>query len=480
MNDSSGLLNREYSNDEVMHPAFRLEHAGEHRGRCRHLFMQVFEQTDDGTNTWRSLSTDAWHILASIFADRIVTYPVYTNPHAQRYLKPKHGRFHTLVYEDDGDESLPDSAEDAMYEIDRRQAWRIFRDNCQYGLGLDKELEPVWRGLAALGSVDTLVVRKRGSSEVVGNTVVLNLDELHRFRLAFGRIARKGRDLIKLSKAGDVHNDLLANLDPERFPRIVRDTASAPLVRVRLDSSSKDDATCRAERKMSVKVVREQLDTLAAEAPTELINLHAEIERVTLSRMIEKYEGLLAKSTLTESHWQRFFEQNLFILAMVFARPVRLLHTQFHAKGSGLDGTGAQIGDFLFAERGQALAIVEIKKPTSPLMLNSAYRNSEVYGPAAELSGAITQVLFQQSALHSHWLVHQTRTELKESRPDAIRCVVIAGTTPADEAQRRCFEVFRNACKNVEVVTFDELLDKLALLLELLTPQHEQPDDVPF
>jgi len=38
-------------------------------------------------------------------------------------------------------------------------------------------------------------------------------------------------------------------------------------------------------------------------------------------------------------------------------------------------------------------------------MLNTAYRNSEVYGPNAELSGGVTQIFYQQSALHSNWFV---------------------------------------------------------------------------
>jgi len=480
MSDYSDGPGKEYSDDEVMDPAFRLEQATAGEIECRHLYLQVFEQSEYRSKKWHSLPADQWPLLASIFADRIVMYPIYTNPHTQRYLKPKHGRFHTLVYKDDVGYDLPENEEDARQEIDSRLAWRLFRDDCRYGLGLDEGLEPLWRNLGLLSDVDTLVVRKRGASEVVDRTVFLSQDEVNRFRLAFGRITRSGRDLIRSSKSGAVRNDLLAKLNPEKFPRIVRDDGQEKLVRVRLDRSHGINATSRAERKTSVKVVREQLDTLASEAPQDLMLLHAEIERVTLSKMIEKYESMLTKKTLNEDHWQNFFEQNIFILTMVFARPVRLLHTQFHAKGSSLDGSGAQVGDFLFAERGQSLAVVEIKKPTSQLMLRSPYRNSEVYGPAAELSGAVTQVLYQQSAMQSHWLFHQGRTELKESRPDAIRCVVIAGKTPVEEAQCRSFELFRNACKNVEVVTFDELLAKLKLLRDLLTPTAPETDKIPF
>lgn len=119
------------------------------------------------------------------------------------------------------------------------------------------------------------------------------------------------------------------------------------------------------------------------------------------------------------------------------------------------------------------MAIVEIKKPSSPLMQSSAYRNNKVFGPHAELSGAVTQVLYQQTSLRSHWLLHQS--SLPGSQPDTIKCIVICGTTPIEPEPRRCFNIFRHACKDVEVVTFDELLDKLKLLLQHLN--HERSRD---
>lgn len=59
--------------------------------------------------------------------------------------------------------------------------------------------------------------------------------------------------------------------------------------------------------------------------------------------------------------------------------------------------------------------------------------------------------------------------------PDAIKCVVIAGTYPADEDQCRSFEVFRNACKDVEVVTFeqDKHFDAFAAPMSNLGMNHD-------
>ena len=71
--------------------------------------------------------------------------------------------------------------------------------------------------------------------------------------------------------------------------------------------------------------------------------LQAEIERITLTQMIEKYEELLGQD-LPEGRWQEFFENYKFVLSLAFARPVQLLHAQFHARTSAVDGAGAQIG----------------------------------------------------------------------------------------------------------------------------------------
>ncbi|BDB29225.1 DUF4263 domain-containing protein (plasmid) [Cupriavidus sp. P-10] len=457
-----------YDHSEVMNPSFRLAVGADGSLPCRDLYVQTFARSEHGPDDWISQPEGQWHLLARILPQSIVTYPVHTNPHAQRYLRPRHGRIRTIILQGGEEHAMPDSPEAAVSLIEAALPWRASND-CAYGLGLTKELDAIWLGIQQITGVDTLIVTKDGETKLEGSAVVMPEGELDMLRHALDRANRHVRSRVQLAKTTHIRNTLLTQLIPERFPPIVQVGATGELVEVRLDRTRQSTATVRAQRRATVRAVRENAALIAHEAPEELMELHAEIERVTLASMIERYEGMLAQ-TLPEGRWQSFFETNIFILTMLFARPVRLLHTQFHAQGSSLSGSGAQVGDFLLGELGQSLAIVEIKKPSTMLMLNAAYRNSEVYGPSAELSGAITQVLYQQSALHSNWLAHQIRPELRDSRPDATKCVIIAGLTPTEERQRRSFEIFRNACKNVEVVTFDELLGKLRVLLQHLAP----------
>jgi len=460
-------------------PEFRLEEDLSATPPAARLYLQTFDQSPANPEAWVSRPPAEWHLLAVIEPHQITSYPVYTNPYTQRYLHPKHGQFVKVLLDRDSNEPLPKNPDEAVRDIGWTSFWGFF-DDLSFGFGFNKNLDPLRYGLAALRGVDTIKLSRSNDLGIDGQILTIPSDLVDKFRRTFERNRRLGRKEVRSANSQLVHNDLLSEIDPERFPRIVPMDSNAQLVRVRLDRTRRTAASTRLERTTSVRAVRENLQAIASDMPRELYELHSEIERVTLTKMVERYEAMLQQN-LSEARWQRFFEDNIFILSMVFTRPVRLLHTQFHAQGSGLDGRGAQVGDFLLAEHGAALAIVEIKKPSTELMLNSAYRNTEVFGPNAELSGAITQVLYQQSALRSHWLAHQSRPELRDSRPDSIRCVVIAGKNPTDEMKRRSFEIFRNACKDVDVVTFDELLEKLRLLLSHLNAANEaRNSDVPF
>ncbi|CRN00036.1 hypothetical protein [Pseudomonas sp. 34 E 7] len=460
-----------YDSEAILNPDFRLLSADEKGVACKDLYMQTFFSLDE-PDVWYPDVGTKWPKIARIFSDRIVTFPIFTNPHAKRYLSRRHGRIKTITYEMDSYD-LPDAEDQALILIDWQMPRPVWNE-CAYGLGLAKELDPLWHGLVRLPDIESIVITQDSKLEIVEGTARIPRDCLDEMRRIFVRTDRKLRERIHIAKQWHVRNEILAKLSPERFPAYAQLTSTGELVEYRMVGNRPSPAAERHKREASIRTVRESAEQIARDSPRELINLHAEIERVTLATMIERFEKKLSLS-LPEAQWQTFFEENIFILSLLFARPVKLLHAQFHAQSSHLDGSGSQIGDFLFRELGQSLAIIEIKKPSSPLMQTKAYRNDKVYGPHAELSGAVTQVLFQKASLQNNWLYHQSN--LKNSLPDTISCIVIAGITPTEAEQRRCFDIFRHACKDVDVVTFDELLGKLKLLLHHLTPPATERDN---
>lgn len=462
-----------FSDEDVLNAHFRLEVSMEGTEPARNLFLRTYKRATNVVGLWAAMPEEEWPLLATILANRIIMRPIHVNPHARRYLAPKNSRFTTVIYVDDIADVLLDDAEASASRIESRLDWNLF-DPPSTGLGLNKDLEPIWQGLSRIPHASVLVIGHNLEVGVLDGVVSIDEGEVDRLRRAFNRVTKRGRELIRQTKRGIVHDDILARIDAERFQRIV--PVPPPLVQVRRERSKQAAARERAERRSNVRAVREQLDALVTEAPRELLMLHTEIERVTLAKMIEAFREKVS-CKLTEAHWQTFFEHNKLVLSMIFARPVELTRTQFHAKGSTLTGAGAQIGDFLFSEHGQALAIVEIKTPETTLLQKTAYRGQEVFGPSSELSGAVTQVLFQQSELRQRWFTHVSDVpNLRRSGSDVIRCVVVAGRLPTDSTKLRSFEMFRNACKDVEIVTFDELLAKL----EFLSAQLSSESEVPF
>ncbi len=392
-----------------------------------------------------------WYLLATIDPGWITMYPIYTNPHTQRYRSPKHGNVRCIVYETSLVHDVPDTPDAAQLHIDLNLPGKLF-NSCDEGLGLVKQLAPLWRGLRLAPLVHTLVICADGHTSEKDGAVFVREIEVDQCRRACMRISRAKRKSEISAQFHWVMRAVFPGLVPNLIftgPRIGSLSKGATTVRKAVTYAA------RQERRSQLKQVKTSVELLAQEAPRDLYALHAEIERVTLANMIERYQQMLGQE-LQESHWQRFFEDNMFILSMVFARPVSLLHTQFHARGSMVHGAGAHIGDLLLTQ-GRELATVEIKKPSTPLMQTRPYRNQDVYGPHLQLSGAITQ----QGLMRSNWLSHLQHKAMRDLQPDTARCVVIAGTKPTDDSRRHSFEVFRNACKDVEVVTFDELLGKL-------------------
>lgn len=479
MTKSSGEPQQAYSDSDVLDAAFRIEHTTDNGQPALDLYLQTFELVDRDARIWHAYPDSAWPLLATITPTRIIMRPIHANPHRVQYLNRKNGHFGIVIYEDGCENDLPYEAEEAALSIAVRLPYGLF-DSPGDGLGLPKDLDAVWQTLSRIQGTEILVVSRKRATALSEGVICIREDELDKLRRKFNRTKTAGRKLVRQTKQSVVHDDVLTKLDPEKFRRVIQ--VNQPLVGVRRETAA--EAKRRAQGDgwgtETVREIAQRLPNIARQAPRDLMMLHAEIERATLATVIEKYDELLGKTT-QERHWQSFFEQNELVLSMVFARPVKLLHTQFHAKPSTITGSGAQIGDFLFGELGQALAIVEIKKPGTELVQGKAYRGEEVFGPSAELSGAMTQVLHQQSELRQRWTQHTSDTEgLRAWKPDVIKCIVIAGSTPTEPAKRRSFEVFRNSCKDVEVVTFDELMNKLKLLHKYLTPPEKPADDVPL
>jgi len=206
---------------------------------------------------------------------------------------------------------------------------------------------------------------------------------------------------------------------------------------------------------------------IAEDQPEKLAKLRGDIELVTLEALITRYEGMLG-GNLAEGRWQGFFNENAFILNMAFGYPVIKVRDQASVGGRKLSGDGEKITDFLVKNSlTNNTAIFEIKTPQTPILNRTPFRDG-VYTPSADLSGSINQALDQKYQFQKQIAQIKDNTRLYDIESYAVHCCLVIGKTPDGDDRKKSFELFRRNSKDVEIVTFDELLEKLKQLSAFL------------
>jgi Domain of unknown function (DUF4263) len=171
----------------------------------------------------------------------------------------------------------------------------------------------------------------------------------------------------------------------------------------------------------------------------------------------------------SESFWHSLLAENSFVLAQLFSTPVTILFLEAYVGGKGIENTGGGVIDFLIVNKlTRNTSLIEIKTPVSRL-LGGEYRNG-IYSPSNDLLGAVTQVAANRDSLVKDYdrLVNRSRNYFEVFNP---LCIVISGNSSkelSDDDKRRSFELYRSEHRNVQILTYDEVFEKVRTLIEIL------------
>lgn len=105
-----------WNSEDVLAPGFTTIRRALENGFCADLYLQIFEKIS--LDIWQSLPEDRWHRLATIEPGWSKMYPIYTNPHTQRYRSTKHGNVSCIIYSHQIKRELPNTPDDAALYID--------------------------------------------------------------------------------------------------------------------------------------------------------------------------------------------------------------------------------------------------------------------------------------------------------------------------------------------------------------------------
>ena len=205
---------------------------------------------------------------------------------------------------------------------------------------------------------------------------------------------------------------------------------------------------------------------------TNFDNLGSAIGRARLEGAITEMEANMNNDV--EKDWESYFETNPWVLQQVFAHPVIYLHGETFLGGknsSGRQGAGGTATDFLFKNGSNgSFAVIEIKVPGCKLV-GSCYRgdegsglDNEIYSTHSELTGGVVQLEHQMFTAVKYFQSQIGDDFEGLTHLNPVGFLIAGRYDNLTDMQKRSFDLFRKALGKNQILTFDEVLEKLKLI----------------
>lgn len=439
---------------------------------CVEVYAHGEAYPEDGTEKTRKTV-----LLARVTERALTMFPLVSASYRPTFLTPKYDELTTITVLTEESEPwwLPEDIMDFDAMLESLPTG--FGRHAKYGLGFKWEYRLIPHAILEMHGITELVIEPGNGASAELPKFKLGIDRFSAIKRSIDSITTRSRARSLRERQLLAFNELLHVADPiqfeRRFPKVTPGEIYE-LVKLggRAQNRNADDHLAAAT------VIRDDAAKIAADQPSQLLELKAVIEQVTLKELIAKIEDMLGKN-LPEPKWQAFFKANPFVLGLAFPHPVIMIQDQAHVGGTMLRGAGESIVDFLFAQRFTgSLALIEIKRPATNLIETKTFRG-DLHAPHKDLTSAMAQVLDQRFQLLNNYAAKSHDPGLKDTHVSAVHCIVIAGTAPTTIQEKRSLDLFRHSSRDVVVVTFDELLDKLREILRLMTAGVPGPAPTP-
>lgn len=400
----------------------------------------------------------------------LTIYPISTFGDRSDFLKPKYGQIERITL-DDTDiisgigwdaTSTPEDVRDVLENLPS-----TFTKDYAYGLGLAKPYRFIIDAVESLSDCSEIVITDKhatGPTQDGDGIFYISTQDFEQARVELNKIDRHAQSAVRAVKWTAAHNILAERLGvPKQDPK----TGRHPYRKLFTAVAEGKEELSEEDQNAVIGALTSHAADIAEDQPEKLAKLRGDIELVTLEALITRYDGMLGEN-LNEGHWQEFFNENPFILNMAFGYPVIKVRDQASVGGRKLSGDGEKITDFLVKNSlTNNTAIFEIKTPQTSILNKTPFRDG-VYTPAADLSGSINQALDQKYQFQKQIAQIKDNTRLYDIESYAVHCCLVIGKTPDGDDRKKSFELFRRNSKDVEIVTFDELLEKLKQLSAFL------------
>lgn len=206
------------------------------------------------------------------------------------------------------------------------------------------------------------------------------------------------------------------------------------------------------------ETVNNALDALGSEA-VEKLNIASRLKLLDI-KQLEK----LINDSASEEQFQKYFENNPGFLSLVIPTLLQVILKKPYCGGKQVDNTGGVYSDFLYKQGKNNCSFIEIKTPNCELVTNSINRTS-INSISQKIVDAVIQVKNEKDLFYKT-MAHGSNEDFYDSP-----CYVIAGMSKSLDTteKKNCFELFRVSLKDVVIIPYDELIEKVKLIRQTLT-----------
>lgn len=301
--------------------------------------------------------------------------------------------------------------------------------------------------------IKKVIVSKKEPNSFKKDEIIINYDSLVELQKGLGNINTEAKK-DKSDYVSNFFNRLfpkqykkIEDSAPKRTSKVLRILDQSIIEHLDTDGVNKfiDFFEILLKTKYSNQVSRHKLLSLAK----------IKVDDVAIEEIINKFESNITNDC-SEGSWGKFLEKNLFLLDSKYIKSIPQLNLVL---------AGARKVDFGLVDSYGYLDIFEIKKPTTKLLSKAQDRGN--YYWSVDAVKAITQAekyLYnaEQKALSLASDIEREKDGLQVNivRP---RAVLLLGDTKQldNKAKFDDFKILRNSLKNIEVVTYDELLIRM-------------------
>jgi hypothetical protein len=409
--------------------------------------------------------------------DKFLTiHPINTLASNTDFLKQRYRQVERITLEDtdiifpDFNGAVPTTPDGVLEVLENLPSG--FTKDFAYGLGIANSYRFIVDAVERLSDCIEIVITGKLPTGQASNDKLFYISkkDFELARRTLYNINTLAQTAAREVKTAAAHNVLAERLG---LPKVEPNAGRHPYRKLFTAIAQGKEELTTEDRNAVLGVLSSHAAEIAEDQPEKLAKLRGNIELVTLQKLIEKYERMLG-GTLPEDRWQDFFNENPFILNMAFGYPVIKVRDQASVGGRKLSGDGEKVTDFLVKNSlTNNTAIFEIKTPQTAILNRVPFREG-VYTPSAPLSGSINQALDQKYQFQKQIAQIKDNARLYDIESYAVHCCLVIGQTPDGEDQKKSFELFRRNSKDVEIVTFNELLEKLKQLSAFLHIAEEE------